>query len=351
MPTDTITRTSKRININGPLQRRPQMQRGKRTKTSFGSTSHRDEQKALTAVFMPVRNEERNIGRNLQVLMEATRENKVSNVVIVIDGSTDNTRQKIGELLGVEIGEKKTVHAGNFTILQHQQSIGKGAAFLNCLHALASKHGFFGNPKAVLVNVDADATDLSAKKISDISEQLRQGNHPMLLGMHFNTEQIGNRNTPVIAPPAWTSFRAISSNALYPFVHGSKLHLNTLPAKFGLEHALNLLVFAQPKKVGEFDDGLKAADTRKRQLLLYPVELGAHVCDVKLTHGPANRPEHTVNGGKPRFDDEGVDNKNHSAKFAELRFAGKSENMHFIENRVWFPREIAHKVLQARDEH
>ncbi|MBI5553896.1 MAG: glycosyltransferase, partial [Candidatus Diapherotrites archaeon] len=53
------------------------------------------------SVFLPARNEETTIQRNLQVLLEGLRRKEINHAVVVLDGSTDRTPEIVFRQTGL----------------------------------------------------------------------------------------------------------------------------------------------------------------------------------------------------------------------------------------------------------
>jgi len=212
-------------------------------------------EKQLTAVFMPTRNEQLSITKNIEVIKRAVERGKINHAVIVIDGSVDRTRKIIFSELGLNREQIKKLTSrkrgtivlpNGFIILNHAKPQGKGRNFMEAMFTLKGRTSFFKNPRSVVVNIDADALDLEEKTIMGIAKDVRKKNAPMLLGQHHEFSPIGKDF--VLASAQSTGFRAISARALRPLIEMDSVWVRTIPRKFGLDHALNILVFGKDLK-------------------------------------------------------------------------------------------------------
>ncbi|MCR4369130.1 MAG: glycosyltransferase [archaeon] len=209
---------------------------------------------ASIAVFMPARNEHETIGENLRFLKEMLRRGKINHVALVIDGSVDGTREIIFRELGLNSEEIKkltgknrgTILHNGFVIINHAQPEGKGRSFMEAMFTLKGRTNHFKDPKSAVVNIDADALYLKEEHITRLVEEMRRKEVPMLLGDH----QERNRNDPARYAgngPGSTGYRAIAGRALEPLFKMDEKWAHTLPPQFGMDYALNLLIY--PKSI------------------------------------------------------------------------------------------------------
>ena len=206
--------------------------------------------KPMVSVFMPARNEEETIERNLAVLREAHSSGQVNHSVIVIDGPTDSTREKILDALQLARQDREklsgpiraTVALPNgFILINHPDSLGKGRSFMEAVMTLKGRTSHFSNPDSVLVNLDSDAIDLTSEHIVGIAQELRRQGHPMVLGVH--KEEIGTeRRHFVMASPDSTGYRAISAGTLFPLLNFDERWVRLLDRNLNLDHTLNILI-------------------------------------------------------------------------------------------------------------
>lgn len=217
--------------------------------------------KPLISVFMPARNEEATIDRNLGVLKRALQQGKIRHAVIVVDGSVDRTPALVGHTLGIGLREWARILHGNrprtvkklsngFIFIRHAAPQGKGTSFVEAVDALHKLTRHFDNPSSVLVNVDADALDLEEKKITDIAESLWASRKPMMIGTHLEKrtpivpgDDSTDQTLPTKANPDDAGFRAITSQALKPLLRRDPLWVRTIPRWLYIEAALNCLVY------------------------------------------------------------------------------------------------------------
>jgi len=223
-----------------------------------------DAPKQMLAVFMPARNEKKNIGKNVDVLKEGIQNGKIDYAVIVIDGSTDRTAEIAFTKLGLskrqiialtERNRGTLVLQDGFVIIYHKKPEGKGRNFWEAVFTLKGRTNFFKNPNSVLVDVDADAVNLTVRKITGIAAELSRKGLPMILGKHL--EKTADTIRPWNPRPESTGFRAIKATSLKPMLQMKKYWVRVFPRGFGMDYALNMLILEQDylarKKPGKFD--------------------------------------------------------------------------------------------------
>lgn len=208
--------------------------------------------KPMISVFMPARNEEETIEKNIKTIKNGINSGKINHAVVVIEGSEDRTPEIAFKTLGlteaqVEKLTKNRLKRGTlvlkngFMLIYHEEAMGKGRAFMEAVLNLHNRTDHFKNRDSVLVNVDADAVDLNPKKLTALAEELRKEKHPMLLGTVTETPH----DRPLLKRA--TGFRAMRSDALEPMFNAKhRLHqiwVKVLPAGLALDSALNWLIY------------------------------------------------------------------------------------------------------------
>ena len=157
--------------------------------------------------FVLAYNEEANIGKVLKGLKQALNAGVISRIIVVDDGSKDNTA-KIAESEGIQV-------------LRLPENKGKGNAFIQ-----AAKLAW--NEKAEnMVLFDADLLNVDAKKVKALIEPLRNPKLKMTVG------------TVVGDGTAMSGERAIRVSALKPLVVAQNKNWIKAMQGFGLEAALN----------------------------------------------------------------------------------------------------------------
>ncbi|MAG18095.1 MAG: hypothetical protein CL944_01320, partial [Candidatus Diapherotrites archaeon] len=118
----------------------------------------------------------------------------------------------------------------------------KGRNFVEAMFTLKGRNNFFRKKNSVIVNIDADALNLEEKIITGIAKEITKKDVPMLLGRHIE-RGVDVRVFGGIASPSATGFRVMKAKALEPLFSMSKAWLRTFPRKFGMDHALNILIY------------------------------------------------------------------------------------------------------------
>ena len=109
------------------------------------------------------------------------------------------------------------------------------------------------------MNIDADAIDLTIDAITDIARGIRKKGVPMLLGKHL--EKVHDRPYMMDAGKSSTGFRAMTSRALEPLLKMDRKWVDVFPGRFGMDHALNILVYGQGKPVPRSEIELSHLET------------------------------------------------------------------------------------------
>jgi len=212
------------------------------------------EQEPLLSVFMPARNEEPTILQNMRILQEGLRKGKINHAVMVIDGSTDKTREIIIREVGLSKEQAKKLTSkkrgtivlqNGFIIINHMEPQGKGRNFMEAVFTLKGRTPHFKNPKSVLVNIDADALDLEVRKITMIAKEIAQRGKPMVLGTHI--ERGHDSRGAETAHQNATGFRAIKASALEPMLKKESSWIRGFPGRFGMDAALNYLIYPRTR--------------------------------------------------------------------------------------------------------
>ena len=250
------------------------------------------------SVFMPVRNDEQTVEANVKVLRQGVEGGRLHNAVVVVDGSTDNTPQLVSQALRISDQQKKNLFNPSSTrrqldlgngilLVWHKQPLGKGRNFVEAMRFLASSSDHFANPNSVVVNVDADALDLTEEKILGIAGALHKTSSPMVLGRHVQLRNhVGER--PMEPKPRSVGFRAIRADALKPLLAGNPSWVRVFPRQFGMDYALNLLV------QDRFRNSLPGGEIPFADVFLLHLPAGRH----------ANKPSQSAmrEGVKARFE-------------------------------------------------
>lgn len=203
---------------------------------------------------MPARNEEKTIERNVGVLKKALEEESIHHAVLVIDGPTDSTRDRIFDSLNLNLKQRlilrgrnrsTVVLPGGFILVHHPKPEGKGRAFMEAVLTLKGRTRHFDHPDSVLVNIDADCLDLDPLyHLVDFARELRRRNAPMLLGRH--EERHGRAFFG--AGPDSTGYRAMSARSLQPMLEFDERWVKVLASGMALDKALNHLIFGRKDK-------------------------------------------------------------------------------------------------------
>ncbi len=144
----------------------------------------------------------------------------VNEIIVVNDGSSDNTENIINEL-------KKEI---DLTDIHFKENKGKGYAM-----AVGAEYATFD----ILVFVDADLSNITTKHITQLINPLLSEDADMLLGQA--TETLINYN---INPfKSFTGQRALYKNDLMPIIDKMK------NSRFGVETLINLYYQSQGKTV------------------------------------------------------------------------------------------------------
>ncbi len=209
--------------------------------------------KPMLSVFMPARDEEKNVGKNLDVILQGIKEGKINHAVIVIDGSRDRTPQIVFKKLNLpeaqmrkfnarvdgRIGRNTLVLPNGVILIRHAMPEGKGRSFAESVWTLKGKTKHFKNEKSVLVNFDADALDLELKKITGLASIVHKTDEKMVLG--------SVKEGLVITPNSSIGFRAMRTDALRPLFDirhpDHKKWVHVFPKEMGMDFALNKLVY------------------------------------------------------------------------------------------------------------
>lgn len=247
----------------------------------------------MRAVFMPARNEQKHVGKNIDALKDCVQHRKIDNAVIVIDGSTDRTPEIIFSKLGLNSEQIKKLTArerntlvlsNGFIIIWHKHPEGKGRCFMESIFTLKGRTLFFKNPDSVLVNIDADAINLKEKIIAGIIKEITKRKAPMLLGKHLeirNEFAALDKKDRQEARTESTGFRALKADALEPMLKFDEDWIRTFPRSFGMDYALNLLIYEarhlNQKKPGRFNHD---SIPKSRYRLLHG-RVGKHDTDYK----------------------------------------------------------------------
>lgn len=231
--------------------------------------------KQMLSVFMPARDEEQYVGKNLEVLKDGIQKGKIDHAVIVIDGSKDKTPEIVFQSLGLTPEQVQKLTAkkrgtlilpNGFILIYHNKPQGKGRSFIESVFSLKGRTNHFRNPDSVLVNIDADALDLELKTITGMAKEITKRNVPLLLGVAVESSKHRNSFDPAFANAI--GFRAMKSKALEPLIKMNPDWMRTFPKRFGMDHALNILI------------------RYKRQGLLPP-----HTSEIQLIHAPPGKHE------------------------------------------------------------
>ena len=233
------------------------------------------------SVFMPARNERPTISQNIRVLRNALEKGRINHAVVVVDGSTDGTREIVFREVGLNAEQMKRIAAkkratvvleNGIILINHSEPEGKGRCFMEAVFTLNGRTPHFKSPRSVLVNIDADALDLSSEKITGLAKELRKKGEPMLLGTHM--EKSKTAKYPIPAGRSSTGFRAISARALKPMLKMEEKWVRVLPRRFGMDYALNLLVYRGSRW------STKPAESGKKSIREWPVPMSG----IDLSH-------------------------------------------------------------------
>ncbi len=116
-------------------------------------------------------NEEAHLPTSLKILNKLKREGTISKVIVVDDGSTDNTK-KIAEKLGA-------------IVISHKENLGRRAGFISGAKE-AQKQG-----AEVIINIDADAQKITSESIKELIEPIIKQNKLMSIGKGFESHWTG----------------------------------------------------------------------------------------------------------------------------------------------------------------
>jgi len=112
---------------------------------------------------------------------------------------------------------------------------------VQAVFALKKMTRHFSSHNSVLVNVDADAVNLSGEVVRKLADELLERKVPMLVGTHLEETRSGF-GVPEKAHPDYAGFRALSALSLKGLLEKKPEWVRTMPSKLCIEPALNLLI-------------------------------------------------------------------------------------------------------------
>ncbi|MEK6983647.1 MAG: glycosyltransferase [Nanoarchaeota archaeon] len=161
----------------------------------------------ITAV-VPVLNEENTVGNILKVL---TSSEKINKIIVVDDGSTDNTQNII-----------KKIKSKKVRIISLKKTKGKGNAV---------KIGTKNTKSGILLFFDADLIGLEVEHVDKLLDPIIKGYAAMVIGLRDKGNYIGNAIMPYF--PLTGGERAILTKVF------AKIRKSPLIEGWGLESVMN----------------------------------------------------------------------------------------------------------------
>jgi polyisoprenyl-phosphate glycosyltransferase len=182
-------------------------------------------------VLVPAYNEEPRIGAVLETLVEARKNGIVDKIIVLNDGSTDQTAEVAKRFASVEV-------------MSSRKNQGKGTTLTN-----GFKHALQDNPEFIMT-LDADLRGLTTEKIKGLIDSIKK--HDMSIGLSENTHNKKNlRGWLAIHTSGQRIFR---TSALEEIINNS--HFKQFMRKrrrFGFDMALSILFQKRDKTINTFN--------------------------------------------------------------------------------------------------
>ncbi|VVB51097.1 Glycosyl transferase family 2 [uncultured archaeon] len=212
---------------------------------------------------VPAYNEQNYIKPVLEALLSARDAGLIDGILVVDDGSTDLTKDRVQEVLGKPVSEKNLEDGSTQTILQHGAIIthaenkGKTAAYTTAVKYCKTEAA------TIMFTTDADMANLTVDQIGGFLSKIHDNNDIWMIRAPYtqgDPELIESR----VCQPMHSGFRAIRMHALEPLLSGNKKWAEYLQhGRYSWEIALEHLI---PVVTHESIDpqGLKTIGKKRR---------------------------------------------------------------------------------------
>ena len=228
-----------------------------------GKTKHTPtHQEPKVAVFMPVLNEEKTIANNLLAIKKSLEYGLINQLVLVLDGCTDDSAKIAFEILNLSSEQKQRVQSNKAAyidfssgsrvlVASHEKPKGKGLSFARSVWSL-DEENFFADESAVVVTIDSDVLNLLPTTPYRLADQLLARKEKMMLGMQMELTTPNLKKPRIskkITPPRFNGFRAILGTELKPLINKDPRWMKRFPTGICMEEALNHLIYPERKKI------------------------------------------------------------------------------------------------------